>query len=252
MVRFLCFLLTIGMIAHGSEREKDVYAIYSLMLTNPDTSFGEDTNERYLIAAATIAPPRQQPCVRPPEEREPDFREVLADYERRKTTPRLLTRRLSIPKPYELLSESDVKAFEQERAVPGTQVPDAKFRGVRNLFYVTDVYFNKRRTMALGPESIRCVEICVRWTNGKCSRNWIPASGRSARGSPAGKCPGTSPGQLTPPPARTNTPRASAPRHPCPAPSDSSTQSRSIHRGHAPHCRAPVRNAPPAAVPDRP
>jgi hypothetical protein len=161
MVRFLCFLLTIGMLAHGSEREKDVYAIYSLMLTNPDTSFGEDTNERYLIAAVTIAPPRQQPCVRPPEEREPDFREVLADYERRKTTPRLLTRRLSIPKPYELLSESDVKAFEQERAVPGTQVPDAKFRGVRNLFYVTEVYFNKRRTMALTRIYTLCGNMCA-------------------------------------------------------------------------------------------
>jgi hypothetical protein len=38
------------------EREKDVYAIYSLMLTNPRTSDGVDNNERRLIAMNTKPP----------------------------------------------------------------------------------------------------------------------------------------------------------------------------------------------------
>ena len=36
-----------------SDREKDVYAIYSLMLTNPSTSHGPYTSDRYLIARTT-------------------------------------------------------------------------------------------------------------------------------------------------------------------------------------------------------
>jgi hypothetical protein len=34
--------------------DRDVYAIYSLMLTNPKTSHGQDTNPRYLIADTTV------------------------------------------------------------------------------------------------------------------------------------------------------------------------------------------------------
>src|SRR5215475_8292598 len=70
--------------------EKDVYGIYSLMLTNPKTSHGPDKNERYLIAAMTTPGRREEPCIRPPIGREADFREVLADYYRRKSIPREL------------------------------------------------------------------------------------------------------------------------------------------------------------------
>jgi len=60
--RYLVFLLSAvlyGFQQPASSREvdkdkdKDVYAIYSLMLTNPKTSHGPDTNPRYLIADAT-------------------------------------------------------------------------------------------------------------------------------------------------------------------------------------------------------
>ena len=65
------------------EREKDVYAIYSLMLTNPRTSHGADDNKRYLIAAMTAPGVPHWPCVRPPKEREADrgadFREALEE-----------------------------------------------------------------------------------------------------------------------------------------------------------------------------
>jgi uncharacterized membrane protein (DUF373 family) len=88
----------------GSEREKDVYAIYSLMLDNPGTSHGPDNNERYLIASTTAARRLQDSCVVPPRERAADFREVLADYERWKDKPRELKPAFAIRKPYLLLS----------------------------------------------------------------------------------------------------------------------------------------------------
>ena len=81
------------------------------MLTNPQTSHGPDNNERYLIAVTTAPGRPPEPCVRPPEEREADFREVLADYERRKATPRQLKRALSIRKLYVLLSGDEVRQF---------------------------------------------------------------------------------------------------------------------------------------------
>ncbi len=78
MFRFVCLLLVCSTApgfqdqagSRDSEREKDVYAIYSLMLINPRTSHGPDNNERYLIAATTAAGRPQEPCVRPPKERE--------------------------------------------------------------------------------------------------------------------------------------------------------------------------------------
>ena len=67
-----------------SEREKDVYAIGS---------------ERLLIARTTRPASVRILCMRPPKEREAEFREVLADYERRTDIPRELRPMLTIPKP---------------------------------------------------------------------------------------------------------------------------------------------------------
>src|ERR1700690_744424 len=89
--------------AVDSEREKDVYAIYSLMLTPPQTSHGPDDNERYLLAATTAPGVPQVPCVRPPMEHEADFREVLVDYENRKSTPPEPAPLFSLRKPYALV-----------------------------------------------------------------------------------------------------------------------------------------------------
>ena len=54
MLRLAPLLAVTCLTAHGFQqdtgREKDVYAIYSLMLTNPQTSHGADDNKLYLIA----------------------------------------------------------------------------------------------------------------------------------------------------------------------------------------------------------
>ena len=151
-----------------SEREKDVYAIYSLMLTNPLTSHGADDNKRYLIAATTAPGVPHEPCVRPPKEREADrgadFREALVDYTLRQGTQRQLSRSLTIAKPYTLLSADQVKEFQEARAYKNPPArPDERFRDVTDLFTLTDVYFNQRRTLALTAISTWCGVLCARW-----------------------------------------------------------------------------------------
>jgi len=78
MLRFACSWVIGGVAANafqpqaGSadpEQEKDVYAIYSLMLTNPITSHGVDNNERRLIAMNTKPPSMQLSCMRSPKTR---------------------------------------------------------------------------------------------------------------------------------------------------------------------------------------
>ena len=171
MLRFAYLVLMICAIAHGfqqdtkpvdSEREKDVYAIYSMMLTNPRTSHGPDDNERYLIAMATAPGYPREPCVQAPKEREADFRETLADYERRKGTPRQLKRTLSIRKPYVLLSADEVKEFISARSShrTGSETATEQFRGVTDLFTLSDVYFNQRGTLALTAISTWCGWLC--------------------------------------------------------------------------------------------
>ena len=155
MFRSAYLLLMICTIARGfqqgtnsgdSEREKDVYTIYSLMLANPQRSHGPDENPRYLIAAATGPGYPQEPCVRPPKEREADFREVLVDYERRKSNPRELKPSLVVPKPYVLLAANQVSEFVKERSLPSITktVPNALFQGVTDVFTLSEVYFNQR------------------------------------------------------------------------------------------------------------
>jgi hypothetical protein len=78
---------------------------------------------------------------------------VLADYERRKAKPRELKPTFSIRKPYLLLSADEVRAFE-------LHVPDQRFRGVTDIFTLSDVYFNQRQTLALTAISLWCGELC--------------------------------------------------------------------------------------------
>ena len=74
----MCMLAAQSQSADLSDREKDVYRIYSLLMTNPRTSHGPDDNPRYLIAATTRVEQRQ-PCVNAPPSHAGDLAEALAD-----------------------------------------------------------------------------------------------------------------------------------------------------------------------------
>jgi hypothetical protein len=191
MMRLVCVFLVISAAALGfqqdAEREKDVYAIYSIMLTNLQTSHGPYEGDRYLIAATTGPGNPQEPCVRPPTEGDADFREVLADYQRRRATPRELKPEFTITKPYVFLAARDVAAFIAERSRPGgnPDQADGRFRGVSDLITLTDVYFNQRRTLAVTAISTYCGPLCAmyQWkvfekseTGEWLERKWVTCS----------------------------------------------------------------------------
>jgi hypothetical protein len=152
--------------APDAEREKDVYAIYSLMMTNPVTSHGPGGNQRLLIADVTMPGEPEGPCVKPPKERFADFQLVMEYFEVRKGTQRRLERKLSIETAYEYLSVDEVEQFQQERfpKKPGT-TRSQRFRGIIDVFTFSDVYFNPSRTLALTAMSSWCGGRCAlyRW-----------------------------------------------------------------------------------------
>jgi hypothetical protein len=144
------------------EREKEIYKIYSLLMTNPPTSHGPDDNARYLIAETTSMPVHQQPCVDPPKERRAQFLEAVAEFELKRSTPRKLKRELSLQKPYDLVSSEEAKAFAKARSVPSphAQAPDPRFKGVSDIFTLGDVYFSKDGKLALTSLSTWCGGLC--------------------------------------------------------------------------------------------
>ena len=175
MHRSRCLVFLLSAVLYGFQQsaasveiDKDAYAIYSLMLTNPKTSHGPDTNPRYLIADTTVPGVPETPCVAPPADRRGDFQEVLADYAKRKKTPRVLKRALSIRKPYVLLNAVEAEAFAKSRMQPQVptdppQVADDQFKDVADLFRLGDVYFNQDRTLALTSVSSWCGGLCGLW-----------------------------------------------------------------------------------------
>ena len=149
----------------GTDREQDVYAIYSLMLTNPQTSHGPDDNKFYLIAGTTAPGVPKRPCIAPPKEREADrgadFREALADFNQRGATQRQLSRAFSIQKPYVLLNAEEVREFQELHTIPKPAgAPAGRFQGATDLFTLSDVYFNQSGTLALTAISSWCGITC--------------------------------------------------------------------------------------------
>src|SRR5258708_2697164 len=116
MHRIICSCLTIlfvvGTVGSSSQEDRfliesdrrDVYTIYSLIMSNPATSHGADNNEVYLISEMTQPGAPVVTCVRVPQEYERAYREILDDYNRRKDRPVKLERGFNIMKPYELLN----------------------------------------------------------------------------------------------------------------------------------------------------
>jgi hypothetical protein len=141
-----------------TQRIADIYAIYSLMLTHPETSHGPDENEVYLIADTTVPGTPKDPCVRPPSGQEGRFAEVMEDFRYRRDTPAQLEPRFQIIKPFRLLNPEEVAQFIR-RQFPGG--PSASHPKVTDLFRLSDVYFNGDRTLALTAISTYCGDLCA-------------------------------------------------------------------------------------------
>ncbi|HUI79520.1 MAG TPA: hypothetical protein VLY24_16460 [Bryobacteraceae bacterium] len=148
--------------AVDAERRADVYAIYSRLLTNPETSQGPDDNEIYFIADTTVPGTPQDPCVRVPSEAAARFAEVMADCEQRKDTPAKLERAFQISKRYRLLNDAEVDQFAAARG-SGGYTPRPGEPKVIDLFRLSDVYFDRSRTLALTAISTWCGDLCAQF-----------------------------------------------------------------------------------------
>ena len=98
-------------------------------------------------------------------ERQKEFREIVQDYEKRKDTPKLLTRKLTVPPPYEVVNEDDVKAFIKYRVTPGIEQaePNPRFKLVTDLFTFSDVYFSADGRLGITQLSTFCGGLCGGW-----------------------------------------------------------------------------------------
>lgn len=141
--------------ASDAARRADTYAIYSQLLANPQTSHGADDNEMYLIGGTTVPGTPAEPCVQAPPDRAQRWAEVLADYRTRKSRQVTIQPELRIGKPYRILPTADIAEFDAARKVVTAHVSD--------FFRLTDVYFDKSRTMALVQISTWCGDLCAQW-----------------------------------------------------------------------------------------
>jgi len=144
-------------------RRSDIYAIYSKMIRS--------TDELILIEATTLterggygSPFRPQSasaalsCIQPPQEDVASFDEVLKDYELRKDIAATLANEFTLDRPYQVLTSGAARTFLEDGLRSTPQVvppggippnPNPLFPKARQVFSLSDVFFNKSRTMAL-------------------------------------------------------------------------------------------------------
>ena len=142
--------------ATDPDRDKDVQAIYSSVISQ---STGPDI---HLIAPKTyqIDYPQER-CLPIPPEHAADFREIHADFERRKNTKREIPRSLSTSKPYIIL---DLNVAEEimlkSPALSESPIVRERYPGAEHLLLFSDVYFNRKRTVALVHVESWCGGLC--------------------------------------------------------------------------------------------
>jgi hypothetical protein len=169
--------------ATEAARTQDVYAVYSVLMSNPRVIGGD--SKTYAIAASTTpasldrAEGRIGRCGAPPPGNEKRWEEILADFRSRTDSPVSLQRELKIAKPYVFLTEAEIEAFmsaqNANRAVisafdqgassahityRGPAVPDPQFGGAVSVFSLSNVYFNSDRTLAVVSISSACGGLC--------------------------------------------------------------------------------------------
>lgn len=85
-------------------------------------------------------------CIAPPEDRQPEFNEVLADFEARRNTPRILKREFTRSIPHDLFTISEAVA---------SRSPHASY-----FFTLTDVYFSANGKLAMTGFDAQCGSLC--------------------------------------------------------------------------------------------
>ena len=146
-------------------RRQDVYAIYSTMISNASSSNRIDSSPVFAIAATTkpamAYDSTPYPCIVPPQEYANRWTEVLTDFNARRDTPLALERELKLSKPYVYLNPDEVSGFvNPQRTTPSQPLAVPAGQERKGVFTLSDVYFNKDRTLALTGVSFWCGSMC--------------------------------------------------------------------------------------------
>lgn len=145
------------------DRSDDSYAVYSaVLLSHPER------DPKYLIEGTTgLRDSSPRNCIRVPPNYATKLEEVISDYVQYDVGRFQLERKFEINKPYELLSEVEVKQFRDSRMLgrrTGDKEEPEKFRDAIHLLSFSNVYFDKTRTFAVVRTGSWCGGLCGSWT----------------------------------------------------------------------------------------
>jgi len=151
-----------------TEQEKDVFGVYSTLMTNPPSSYGSrDPNSMYAIADQTRAIQsglgNLVSCIQMPAEYNNRWDEINAQINSASDAPMTLKPALKITKPYALLNAAETRQMESFIGSKGSLSPippDPRFPGATSMFYLSNVYFDKAHSLALVQLNSFCGNLC--------------------------------------------------------------------------------------------
>jgi hypothetical protein len=170
-----------------TDREEASYAIYSKLLPGNQIEWGDAARTQWLLEDTTVAVPLEGVCasggpmvgsmnphqsVKPPQERQAEFAEVLADYDAHcHDRYQLDPSKFHLSLPIRMLDEEARKRYvngvmhymppaNDIMRAPAT--PD-EFKGAAGLHSFTAVYFNRTHTLAMTEIGMYCGGLCGMW-----------------------------------------------------------------------------------------
>lgn len=178
--------------AMPSDRVADSYAIYSaLMPGSPFDTMSSQQNLRWAIADTTVSITDMNPAVPPegqltaPPDNEKAFQEAVRDFEVRKYQRIQLMPVFSLPKPYDLFTDSQVNELRHARtSVAASSDMQAKYAGYPGVTFFSQVFFNAGHTAALVYMNNWCASLCAAgsWVYvEKHGSQWVRRSGITSK-----------------------------------------------------------------------
>jgi hypothetical protein len=174
---------------HLTERQQDVYAIYSLLMPGAVlANLGSSQNQRWAIADTTVNADDINPALapeaalKPPDDHPRRFHDAVVDYEQRRNERQAVIRAFHLDRPYTLLTSSDIQEFQDSRtSVAASSASQQKYSGYPGINYFSDVYFNPQRSAGLVYMVAWCTNLCGQgeWVYlEKQNSQWVRRSGQ--------------------------------------------------------------------------
>lgn len=166
------------------DRAEDSYTIYSQLLKSGPVEWRDATRRQWLIEDTTNAIPLDVAChskadlmgmnphdaVKAPDDRQTEWNEVLADYDRHcHDVIQLDLQSFRTELPVRLLNAEDKRSFAKD-----PRKPPAEFADGAGLHQFTQVFFNANHTLALVEQGMWCGSLCGNWT-------WVVLERREGR-----------------------------------------------------------------------